>query len=137
MYLLVTEKKPGVLKKEAFIYLLISLVCMIFGAVYEVFSHGVYSPYMVCAFAAPLTGGTLMFLLLDRANQKVMPGRIPLQLYHAGIATLTVGSIVQGILEIYGTTIRLLSLYWAVGACLPAAGAILYMGGIFMGGDPE
>lgn len=41
----------------AFVYLLIVIFCSLFGAVYELYSHEVYSFYMIYAFAFPLIGG--------------------------------------------------------------------------------
>ena len=113
--------------KTAFVYLLISLFCALFGAVYEMFSHGVYSFYMLYAFAFPLAGGTLPFLAIS-LFQKRYPETVARNIYHSGIATLTVGSIIQGVLEIYGTTNRLTGLYWLVGVILLFAGIMFYLG---------
>ena len=109
--------------KTAFVYLLISLFCALFGAVYEVFSHEVYSYYMLYAFAFPLAGGTLPFLAISLLRKRY-PEIVARNLYHSGIATLTVGSIIQGVLEIYGTTNHLTGLYWLVGVILLFAGII-------------
>ena len=48
--------------KTSFIYLIVSIVLMIAGAVYEHFSFGVYSYFMIYAFSIPLAGGALPFL---------------------------------------------------------------------------
>lgn len=112
--------------KTAFNYLLISLFCGFFGAVYELFSHEVYSFYMLYAFAFPLAGGTLPFLAMSLFRVKKHPSRLSKTMYHCGIATLTVGSIVCGILEIYGTTNRLTGVYWIVGAVLVVIGLGAY-----------
>ena len=109
--------------KTAFIYLIISLFCALFGAVYEVFSHGVYSFYMIYAFAFPLVGGTLPFLAIS-LFRKHYPDAIARNIYHSGIATLTVGSIIQGVLDIYGTTNRLTGLYWIVGIIMLISGIV-------------
>lgn len=45
--------------RAGFFYLAVTLVCAAFGAVYEIFSHGVYSYFMLYAFAFPLCGGVL------------------------------------------------------------------------------
>ena len=113
--------------KTAFVYLLISLFCALFGAVYEMFSHGVYSFYMLYAFAFPLAGGTLPFFAIS-LFQKRYPETVTRNIYHSGIATLTVGSIIQGVLEIYGTTNRLAGIYWLVGVILLLAGIMFYLG---------
>lgn len=112
--------------KTAFVYLLISLFCVLFGAVYELYSHEVYSFYMIYAFAFPLVGGTLPFYILNLVRAKKYPRAIARNLYHSGIATLTVGSIMKGVLDIYGTTNMLTGYYWLIGAVLLAVGVITY-----------
>ncbi len=112
--------------KTGFVYLFVALFCALFGAVYEVYSHEVYSYYMIYAFVIPLVGGTLPFFLLAFSS-KPMPGRGSRNLYHSGIATLTIGSIMQGVLEIYGTTNRLVFIYLIVGAFLSGEGLVLYV----------
>jgi hypothetical protein len=101
-------------------YLLAALGCAIFGEVYELFSHEVWSCFMIGAFVLPLLLGALPFFLL-RKSGKPFPGRAA-DLIHAGVAALTVGSLVQGVLEIYGTTNPLTAVYWIAGAALTAAG---------------
>lgn len=112
--------------KTGFVYLYISVFCILFGAIYERFSYEVYSGYMIYAFAFPLVGGALPFLGLG-FYQKGVPGKVPCNLYHAGIATLTVGSFLQGALEIYGTTNRLVAIYWWLGSALVLMGIIFYV----------
>lgn len=97
-----------------FIYLFISLICVLFGAVYELYSHNVYSYYMIYAFVFPLAGGVLPFFIIA-FTKFCLPLRLSLNLYHSGIASLTVGSIFNGVLEIYGTTNRLVCVYWIIG----------------------
>ena len=114
--------------KIAFVYLLCSLFCVLFGAIYEMFSHEVYSFYMIYAFAFPLAGGVLPFLVVSLFRPKWYPGVFALNLYHSGIASLTVGSVVQGVLEIYGTTNSLVQLYWYVGIGFVIGGiSIIYV----------
>lgn len=127
MYTSDTDTTKNNMLKTAFIYLLISLFCILFGAVYEIFSHEVYSYFMIYAFAFPLVGGTLPFFLFGFFCIKNLPTALPRNLYHSGIATLTVGSIVRGILEIYGTTNQLSDYYWIVGITLIFAGILFYV----------
>lgn len=122
------NEKTGA-EKTAFAYFLIALFCALFGAVYEVFSHGVYSFYMLYAFAFPLAGGTLPFWLIARKDCKRYPATFARNLYHSGIATLTVGSIVRGVLDIYGTTNVLTGYYFFVGGLLVIAGVIMFVRG--------
>ena len=118
--------KPVSEKKYASVtgaYLLSALGCAIFGAVYELFSHQVYSRFMIYAFAFPLLLGAIPFFLL-RKRGKPFPGKAA-ELVHAGVAALTVGSMLQGVLEIYGTSNPLTIAYWAAGGALTAAGWLL------------
>ncbi len=97
-------------------YLLIAVFVALFGAVYEIFSHGVYSFFMLYAFAFPLVLGALPSLLLGLARRTVpAPAR---GLWRAAIAALTVGSLVSGALEIFGTQNPLTVIYWLLGAAL-------------------
>lgn len=118
------ERKHG---RTALIYLLAAIFCGVFGSVYELFSHGVYSYYMIYAFAFPLVGGVLPFLILDLKNPRYMPSALAQGLYHAGIATCTIGSIIQGVLVIYGTTNSKTVIYWIAGAVLVTAGLLVYL----------
>jgi len=107
------------------VYLLVSIVCAAFGAIYELFSHEVYSYFMLYAFLFLLIGGTLPFFVLACSRVR-LPDEIACGLYHAGIAALTVGSLFTGVLDIYGTTNRLTAVYWIVGAGLVVLGAGKY-----------
>ena len=120
-----TERKLLAQKKLILIDLATALFCALFGAVYEAFGHGVYSYGMIYAFAFPLVMGVLPLYLID-VLRAPYPGKTLRELWHAGIAALTVGSIVTGILEIYGTTNPLTIVYWILGAVFLAAGAAGY-----------
>jgi len=97
-----------------------------FGAVYEHFSHEVYSRYMIYAFVCPLAGGALPLMSMSLFRCRHLPGRLALNLYNAGIATLTIGSIMKGVMEIYGTTNDILRIYWIVGFGFVGIGLLLY-----------
>ena len=100
---------------------MVTILCAVFGAVYEVFSHGVYAYGMLYAFAIPLTGGVLPALLVA-IQERMLPSEAARQFWHFGISALTVGSLFSGALEIYGTTSRLTVVYWlSGGACLMLA----------------
>ena len=102
-------------------YLLAAVSCAVFGAIYECFSHGVYSCFMIGASAFPLLFGALAFRLLQKYG-KPFPGKLAENFICAGVAALTVGSIVQGVLEIYGTANPLVTGYWIAGGLLTAIG---------------
>lgn len=97
---------------------------LLFAAVYECFSHQVYSRFMLLAFLFPLIGGILPYTILLKTSLWRRIGIFGRSLYNSGIAAWTVGSLFQGILEIYGTTSRLSAVYWIAGAVLLLAGLL-------------
>lgn len=101
-------------------YLLVSLGCAVFSLIYESFSHGVFSVFMVFLFLFPLLLGAAPFFLLSR--MAVVPPASARGAYHAGLATLSAGSCLAGILEIYGTTSSYLPAYWIAGGILMLVG---------------
>ena len=104
------------------LYVLAAVNAAVFSAVYEHFSFGVYSPFMIFAFAVPLLMGALAFLLLGRALKKTGTSVPALfcKFWHAAVATLTVGFFFRGVLDIYGTSSPLASVYWIASAVLAA-----------------
>lgn len=104
------------LKKDLLYNIIGSVLLALFGAVYEVFSHGVYSYYMIYAFAIPLVMGVLPYAILLLKDKN--PNNRFLKLWNTAIATLSVGSIFAGVLAIYGTTNSLIIVYPVVGAIL-------------------
>lgn len=106
-------------------YALITVFCALFGAVYERFSHGVYSYYMIYAFAVPLILGCALLLCIGMSRLR-QPGRAALNLWNSGTAALTAGCIFKGVLEIYGTTNSLIVVYPIFGGAFLAAGVLCY-----------
>ena len=85
--------------KRALRYTIGAAVCAAFGLIYEHFSFGVWSHFMGFAFVIPLLLGALPALLVRRG-----PSPAAAQLYGGFVLTLTLGSLVRGALDIYGTT---------------------------------
>lgn len=88
----------------------------LFGVVYKHFSHGVFSPFMVFAFTLPLFAGAILQSILLIARVKIP--LLALKLWNYAISLLTVGSIWKGVLDIYGTTNRLILFYPIFGGLL-------------------
>ena len=104
------------------LYVLAAVNVAVFSAIYEHFSFGVYSPFMIFAFVVPLLMGGLVFLLLGRACKKTgstVPALV-CKFWHAAVATLTVGFLFRGVLDIYGTSSSLGAVYWIASAMLAA-----------------
>ncbi len=102
--------------KQTLMQLISAIWFAFFGAVYERFSHEVYSYYMIYAFAIPLVMGALPYSIM--ALKQYQPDELFLHLWNSAVITFTIGSIFKGVLEIYGTTNSLLTVY-------PIAGLIL------------
>ena len=86
-----------------------------FGGIYEHFSFGVWSGWMVYAFFPFLLGG---LWLLRLSRRQAPPGQLFLALLEPGLFMLTLGSICWGVVEIYGTENRLLPVLPIVGGLL-------------------
>lgn len=113
--------------KTAFVYLVASLFCALFGGVYEFFANGVMSFRMVYAFAIPLVGGTLPFLYMAVFGMKPYPAAVLVGYHHCAVATFTVGTLLWGALEIYGTSNILVQIYYMVGISLIVGEVIAYV----------
>ena len=101
-------------------YLLAALGAAVFAAVYEAFSHGVISGWMVCLPLWPLLLGALPFAVLRGWSEWSRA------LWHAAVATLTAGRLVRGVLAIYGTTNEATAVFSIAGSVLMAASVFLW-----------
>ena len=114
------------LLRERKCYAAAALGTAIFAAIYECFSHRVYSSFMIFAFLIPLLGGVLPCSVLTTATPRRQPGMLSRSFYASAVAALTAGSLFQGILEIYGTTSYLSRFYWISGALLLLPALLIY-----------
>ena len=110
------------IKKVRRNYLLYSLFLIVLAIIYESFSHGVYSNYMIFSFIIPFIYGYCGSFLISIGGSKL--GNM---FYNLGIITLSIGSVFKGILEIYGTTNKLLYVYIIVGLFMAILGIIIYI----------
>lgn len=114
-------------KKSLFIYIGVTIFAGIFSFEYELFSHQVYSNFMVYLFVVPLVLGVipnalaLAILRLDVGNawQKTVQA--------FAVATLSVGSVLQGIVEIYGTTNSLINYFFIAGSVFLLMSIIIWI----------
>ncbi|MCR4669242.1 MAG: hypothetical protein K5774_07760 [Clostridia bacterium] len=104
-------------------FIAFTLFMAAFAGVYEIFSHGVYSAFMIFAFMVPLVLAVIPYTVLIALGIRGSAG-IPVSLYQSGVVTLTIGSAFLGVLEIYGTTSRLAIIYPVLGGLLIAAAII-------------
>ena len=102
-----------------------SVILALAGAVYEYFSHGVYSNYMIYAFMVPLVLGCLPHL--GKSAEIFEAGGLPAEmLLMTSVATFSIWSVIKGVLGIYGTTNRLTAFY-------PIAATILLIAAVLVG----
>lgn len=76
----------------------ISLFCVVFAVVYEHFSFGVTSFYMITMPLIPLTA-SLFSLCLEWIGHQT-----PIRLFQDSTLALTLAFMANGIIEIYGTS---------------------------------
>ncbi len=85
----------------------------IFSRIYESLSYGEFSVFMHYMFCATLVGG---ILLLGFLQVKPNLSRITYNLWNSGIATITAGCLLRGIINLSGRSTTLDQPYWYVGA---------------------
>ncbi len=94
-------------------YLAIAAFLFIFSRIYESLSYGEVSVFMHYMFCATLVGGILLLGLLQ---VKPNLSRITYNLWNSGIATITAGCLLRGIINLSGRSTTLDQPYWYVGA---------------------
>ena len=105
-------------------YVLISVLCIIFNAVYTHFSYGMFSYHMRFMFLFPLIGGALLCAIILLLKLYTRVTRASFNLWNSGIATFVVGCTVQGIINISGRNTDYGMIYWCLGALLLLSGII-------------
>lgn len=108
------------------LYAIATIFCFVFFLIYNMFSHGVHSPFMTWLFLWPLLLGFAPTTVLALVHNLPGPGEVSAFLYNAGVAALTVSSCLRGIFQIAGTSSVYQVYLMIFGAAVTAAGAILY-----------
>ena len=118
------------MRRVSVIYLVISLGLVGVNQIYALFGHGVRSASMTFMFLYPFLGGTLLFSLIEH----FLPGareargyRLFSNLHHSGIAALTLGSFLKGILDIAGTGSSFTIAFFAAGWIFAAAALTVFV----------
>lgn len=102
--------------------MLLTFAIMIFGAVYEHFSFGVYSEFMIYAFVPMLLETSFLMLMNEK---KINISSTAKTLLRNASVTASVGCAATGIVAIYGTENRLLKIYAIAAAVLYAAALLI------------
>ena len=112
------------------VYLILAFTAVLTDNIYALFGHGVRSASMTWMFLYPLLGGALVYLLIELLIPRLRGAtgfRLSCNLYNSGIALLTVGSFLRGILEIAGTESAYVPAFNIAGWGFAAAGAVLFL----------
>ena len=109
----------------------VTILCFVIFIIYNIFSHGVYSNYMTLLFAWPLILGFVPSLLIALIPRLSEPSDLTKALYHSGLASVTVSSLLRGIFEIAGTSSIYQMPLMYVGIALMLAGVVVYIYNIF------
>ncbi|HEM4424459.1 TPA: hypothetical protein U1Y65_001497 [Streptococcus suis] len=93
-------------------YLAITAFLFIFSRIYESLSYGEVSVFMHYMFCVTLIGGTVLLGLLQ-----LMPtlSRLSYNLWNSGVATITAGCLLRGIINLSGRSTTLDQPYWYIG----------------------
>ena len=116
-----TDPTRRTMKRAAVTGASLALLCVVFTAVYERFSHGAVSSHMRCMFLMPLVGCALPALILYLLPPRRSIGRPAFNLWNSGLAAWVAGCLFRGIVNISGRYTDLDKIYWALGWCLLAA----------------
>lgn len=127
MFTLANRFRKDSMGKSVLVYGGVSLFCQVFYRVYDIFSHGVRSAYMTWLWAFPAAFGVIPCLLLFMVSEKYRPGRIAVNIYHSGIAAMTVSSLLRGIFEIAGTGSAYQELLMHLGFGMTVFGILCYI----------
>ena len=97
------------------VYTLITVFFFILSRIYEHFSFGETSVYMHWLFGVPLIGEVVLLIF-----QKLIPNlsRLSLNLWNSAVATIAVGVLFRGIVNLSGRSTTLDLPYWYVGLVL-------------------
>ena len=107
-------------------YFVATLAAAGFSAIYEYFSHGVYSIFMMCLAMWPLILGVLPSWLAG-IDGTCEPTPLFRTLLASGVLTLTLGSAVAGVMQIYGSTSAFTPVYWVAGALIMLAATVVFL----------
>ncbi|MFM0855005.1 hypothetical protein P7J58_03170 [Streptococcus suis] len=94
-------------------YLAMTSFLFIFSRIYESLSYGEVSVFMHYMFCVPLIGGAMLLGLLQ-----LIPtlSRLSYNFWNSGVATITAGCLLRGIINLSGRSTTLVQPYWYIGA---------------------
>jgi len=113
--LFILDTKKQIYWKKAKKYLGIALFMIFAGFVYESFSHGVYSNYILYAFVFTMAAA-LFYFAICAAKKKIVLQEKTMDLLAAFVTTISISFVFNGVIDIYGTTSKWSLVYWVLSA---------------------
>ena len=111
-----------------YVYTAVAAFCIFFNYAYSLYAHGVSSNFMTYMFLFPLLGGSLVFMTFYLLKNKVnAPPRLSYNLYNSGIAWLTVGSCLKGVMDIAGYGSGYIKYFFVAGAFFIFFSMLIYI----------
>ncbi|HFU3800418.1 TPA: hypothetical protein ACGO0I_001470 [Streptococcus suis] len=124
----VTNQTSGRTARTFITYLATTAFLFIFSRIYESLSYGEVSVFMHYMFCVTLIGGGLLLGLL---TIKPNLSRLTFNLWNSGVATITAGFLLRGIINLSGRSTTLDQPYWFIGAGF----LVLALFSLFLGGN--
>ena len=103
------------MKRAALTGASLALLCIVFTAIYEHFSHGAASPHMRAMFLMPLVGVALPSLIGHLTPLHRYVSRAAFNLWNSAMATWVAGCLFRGIVNISGRHTALDVPYYVAG----------------------
>ena len=132
MFILASERNQESLMRVLRLSLLSSLFCLIFYLIYDLFSHGVHSPFMTFLFAWPLFLCALPTGLILLVKALPGPSLLSMLLWNTAAAVLTVSSMLRGVFDIAGNSSVYQEHMMKAGFVLLLSALFFYFAGIVM-----
>ena len=130
--ILVSEDVSGNMKRTLFISVCCTLFCLLFYMIYNLFSHGVHSPFMTFLFVWPLVLCVFPCALFLAAPGIPGPSLLCTLVWNTGAAAVTVSSLLRGVFDIAGNSSVYQVIMMAAGFVMLFIGLILYAAGIIL-----
>ena len=128
MTLFTSEKNSKAIMRTLYIWIGVTAFVALFGFIYELNSHNVYSASMTFAWRYPLILGVAVYLAMRFIPTRRVPGILPASIYAFGVSMATVRSIFIGVIDIYGTTNKnMVTIYTILMHVFFGTGLVLYL----------
>lgn len=106
-------------------YLIAFGFCSLFAIIYESFAKGIISFWMLCMPLVPFFLGAVPALIFERKQAPISD--LALQLWNCGVITLTVGCLLNGIFDIFGTYFDMFNIFAISGGVLLVLGVAVHI----------